>query len=186
MIILDKLLHEVDVWLGLRGLPLITYLFLGFVLNLALSTGGSPPQLSRGLLVLATLALFTSATEHVVDGIEEREVTSDVINMYLNRYFRWSTHGSHYDLAPLDAVPKVMLSYIVNEVADEVIKTMGLNNVRKIYKLVLHGVGWLGDVKRIALKIDKIKKLGFKPAISSREAVRRRTTRRLLEKVLKA
>jgi hypothetical protein len=35
MVILDKLLREVDVWLGLRGLPLITYLFLGFMFNLA-------------------------------------------------------------------------------------------------------------------------------------------------------
>jgi len=70
----------------------------------------------------------------------------------------------------------------VDEVAEEVIKAMGLNNVKKIYKPVLHGVGWPGDVKKIALKIDKIKKLGFKPAMNSREAVRT-TVRRLLEEV---
>jgi UDP-glucose 4-epimerase len=63
----------------------------------------------------------------------------------------------------------------VDEVADEVIKAMGLSNVKKVYKPVLHGVGWPGDVKRIALKIDKIKKLGFKPAMNSREAVRAAT-----------
>ena len=45
----------------------------------------------------------------------------------------------------------------VDEVAEEVIKAMGLNNVKKIYKPVLHGVGWPEDVKKIALKIDKIK-----------------------------
>ena len=61
---------------------------------------------------------------------------------------------------------------MVDEVADEVIEAMRLNNVEKVYKPVLHGVGWLGDVKRIALKIDKIKKLGFKPAINSREAIK--------------
>jgi UDP-glucose 4-epimerase len=60
----------------------------------------------------------------------------------------------------------------VNEVADEVIKAMGLTGVKKAYKPVLHGVGWPGDVKRIALKIEKIKKLGYKPRMSSREAVR--------------
>jgi UDP-glucose 4-epimerase len=70
----------------------------------------------------------------------------------------------------------------VDEVADEIIKAMELNNVKKIYKPVLHGVGWPGDVKRIALKIDKIKKLGFKPAMNSREAVRT-TVRRLLEEI---
>jgi UDP-glucose 4-epimerase len=54
--------------------------------------------------------------------------------------------------------------------------------VKKVYKPVLHGVGWLGDVKRIALKIDKVKKLGFKPAMNSREAVRA-ATRKLLEEI---
>jgi hypothetical protein len=35
------------------------------------------------------------------------------------------------------------------------IKAMGLSNVKKVYKPVLHGVGWPGDVKTIALKQDK-------------------------------
>jgi hypothetical protein len=38
----------------------------------------------------------------------------------------------------------------IDEVADEAIKAMGLNNVKKIYKPVLHEVGWPGDVKKIA------------------------------------
>jgi UDP-glucose 4-epimerase len=60
----------------------------------------------------------------------------------------------------------------VDEVVDEVMKAMGLGNVRKVYRPVLHGVGWLGDVKRVALSIDKLKALGFKPRYTSREAVR--------------
>jgi UDP-glucose 4-epimerase len=60
----------------------------------------------------------------------------------------------------------------VDEVADEVIKAMGLTGVKKVYKPVLHGVGWPGDVKHIALKIEKIKGLGYKPHMSSREAIR--------------
>ena len=60
----------------------------------------------------------------------------------------------------------------VDEVADEVVKAMGLAGVKKVYKPVLHGVGWPGDVKRIALKIEKIKRLGYKPRMSSREAIR--------------
>ena len=59
----------------------------------------------------------------------------------------------------------------VDEVADEVIKAMGSSNVKKVYKPVLHGVGWPGDVKRIALKIEKLKTLGFKPKLNSRDAV---------------
>jgi UDP-glucose 4-epimerase len=60
----------------------------------------------------------------------------------------------------------------VDEVADLVIEAMGLTNVKKTYKPVLHGVGWPGDVKKIALKIDKIKQLGFKPLLNSKEAVK--------------
>jgi UDP-glucose 4-epimerase len=60
----------------------------------------------------------------------------------------------------------------VDEVADQVIETMGLTNVKKTHKPVLHGVGWPGDVKKIALKIDKLKQLGFEPKVNSREAVR--------------
>jgi len=40
-----------------------------------------------------------------------------------------------------------------------------------MYKPVLYGVSWPGDVKRIALRIDRLKALGFKPATNSREAV---------------
>jgi UDP-glucose 4-epimerase len=68
----------------------------------------------------------------------------------------------------------------VDEVADEIIKIMRLKDVKKIYKPMLHGIGWLGDVKRIALKIEKTKRLGFKPSMSSREAVET-TARKLLE-----
>jgi UDP-glucose 4-epimerase len=60
----------------------------------------------------------------------------------------------------------------VDEVADEVVKAMGLTGVKKVYKPVLHGVGWPGDVKKIALKIEWIKRLGYKPHMSSREAIR--------------
>jgi len=71
----------------------------------------------------------------------------------------------------------------VDEVADEIIETMELSNVKKIRKPVLHGVGWLGDVKKIALKIDKIKNLGFKLTISSREAVKL-TAKKIINEIL--
>jgi len=60
----------------------------------------------------------------------------------------------------------------VDEVADEIIKTMKLKDVKKIYKPILHGIGWPGDVKRVALKIDKIKRLGFSLRMNSRYAVK--------------
>jgi UDP-glucose 4-epimerase len=60
----------------------------------------------------------------------------------------------------------------VDEVADEVIKAMSLLGVKRVHKPLLHGVGWPGDVKRIALRIDRLKTLGFTPRFSSRDAVR--------------
>jgi len=71
----------------------------------------------------------------------------------------------------------------VKEVADIVIKTMGLNNIRYIYKPVLHGVGWPGDVKRIVLDISKLKSLGFKPKYGSRESIK--LTAKALEQELR-
>jgi UDP-glucose 4-epimerase len=47
---------------------------------------------------------------------------------------------------------------------------------------VLHGVGWLGDIKRVVLKIEKLKALEFKPSMNSREAVRI-TAKKLVEEL---
>jgi len=70
----------------------------------------------------------------------------------------------------------------VDEVADEVIKATNLNNVKKMYKPMLHGVGWPGDVKKITLRIDKIKSF-FEPRLRSREAVRV-SAQKMLEELL--
>ena len=60
----------------------------------------------------------------------------------------------------------------VDEVANIVIDAMNLINVEKVYKPMLHGVGWPGDVKRIALRIDRLKQLVFTPKLNSRESVK--------------
>jgi len=70
----------------------------------------------------------------------------------------------------------------VDEVANTIIEVMELKDVERVYKPILHGVGWPGDVKKIALKIDKLKKLGFKPAMNSRETVRT-TTEKILGEI---
>ena len=61
----------------------------------------------------------------------------------------------------------------VDEVADVVIEVMGLEDVKKVYKPMLHGIGWPGDVKKVALRIDRLMMLGFKPKIRSKETVAR-------------
>jgi UDP-glucose 4-epimerase len=61
----------------------------------------------------------------------------------------------------------------VKDVADIAVETTGLEDVEYVCKPVGQGVGWRGDVKNIALSIDKIKNLGFKPQLTSAEAVRK-------------
>jgi UDP-glucose 4-epimerase len=60
----------------------------------------------------------------------------------------------------------------VDEVAKIVIETVKLRDVKIIHKPVAHGVGWLGDVKKIALRIDKLSALGFRPRFNSRDSIR--------------
>jgi len=49
---------------------------------------------------------------------------------------------------------------------------MGLKGIKFTYKPVLHGVGWPGDVKRMALTIERLKGLGWKPKLNSEQALK--------------
>jgi len=64
-------------------------------------------------------------------------------------------------------------SISVREVADEVVDAMGLKGVEYVYRPILHGVGWPGDVKHITLDVRKMRSLGWRPTLNSRESVRR-------------
>ncbi|RLF19588.1 MAG: UDP-glucose 4-epimerase [Thermoprotei archaeon] len=61
----------------------------------------------------------------------------------------------------------------VNEIARIVIETMGLKDVKIVYrKGTSDGRGWPGDVKYMLLDISRIKELGWRPKYTSREAVK--------------
>jgi len=60
---------------------------------------------------------------------------------------------------------------MVDKVADIVIEEMGLNNVKRRYTGGPRG--WIGDNPVVVLSIDRIKMLGWKPKVSSEEAIRR-------------
>jgi hypothetical protein len=93
-------------------------------------------------LVLAILTIFLFGSRHIINGVEEHETTSDMINIVFNGYFRWSIHASHYDLAPLDAILKVMLSYITTDsifspiLASIMYTCYGLTALLMVYALV--------------------------------------------------
>jgi UDP-glucose 4-epimerase len=62
----------------------------------------------------------------------------------------------------------------VKEIADIVCEKMGLNNVQYMFTGgVDGGRGWKGDVKFMLLSINKLKKLGWKPRLNSRQSVER-------------
>jgi UDP-glucose 4-epimerase len=101
------------------------------------------------------------------DGSQVRSYmhVSDAVEATITAWTRGGSGYQAYNVASEDWIA-------VDEVADIVVEAMGLKEVKKIYKPVLHGIGWPGDVKRIALKIDRMKSIGFKPRTSSRKAVR--------------
>ncbi len=60
----------------------------------------------------------------------------------------------------------------VTEVADIVVKQLGLSDVKYRYTSGMDGRGWKGDVKVMLLSIEKIKRLGWTPQHGSAEAVK--------------
>ena len=90
-------------------LLIIAILLTPFTLLLVALYGRETPN---KVLALAILVIIAMGSRFLVVGIQEDETTSDMINIWLNGYFRWSIHGGHYDLAPLDAILKVMLTHV--------------------------------------------------------------------------
>ena len=127
------------------------------------------PRLKHGAVYDFVVKLSKSPSELEVlgDGKQVRSYiyVDDAVEATLIAWMKSDSAFEVYNVASEDWMT-------VDEVADEVIKAVGLSDVRKVYRPLLHGVGWLGDVKRVALSIDKLKALSFKPHYSSREAVR--------------
>lgn len=59
----------------------------------------------------------------------------------------------------------------VKQIADIVTQKVGLKGVR--YKFLGGERGWVGDVLKVILSIDKIKRLGWKPKMNSEQAIRK-------------
>lgn len=57
----------------------------------------------------------------------------------------------------------------VDEIADVIIREMKLKGVKRRYTGGAHG--WIGDNPVVHLSIDKVKSIGWKPKVSSKEAI---------------
>jgi UDP-glucose 4-epimerase len=152
----ESLIHA---YTGLYGLRAVVLRYANIV----------GPRMRHGVIwdFIVKLRGNTVELEVLGDGSQVRSYmhVSDAVEATITAWTRGGGGYQVYNVASEDWIA-------VDEVADIVVEAMGLKGVRKIYKPVLHGVGWPGDVKRIALKIDKLKSIGFKPRMSSREAVR--------------
>jgi UDP-glucose 4-epimerase len=138
------------------------------------------PRLRHGVIwdLINKLRKNPHELEILGDGMQIRSYIyiDDAVEATLLAWRKAADAYAAYNVAAEDWIT-------VDEVADLVIEAMGLTNVKKTYKPVLHGVGWPGDVKKIALKIDKIKQLGFKPLLNSKEAVKL-TANNLISEIL--
>jgi len=127
------------------------------------------PRLRHGVIwdFVNKLKKNSRELEILGDGKQVRSYVyiDDAVEATMIAWKKGNGHFEVYNVASEDWIT-------VDDVADEVARAMGLRGVRKVYRPMLHGVGWPGDVKRIALRIDKLKALGFKPRYNSREAVR--------------
>jgi len=126
------------------------------------------PRLKHGVVYDFIMKLLKQSErlEILGDGTQTRSYIhiSDAIEATITTWRNNTKTFNTYNVGSEDWIN-------VNETADIVVATMGLKNVKYTYKPILHGIGWLGDVKKIALNINKLKSLGWKPKMKSREAL---------------
>jgi UDP-glucose 4-epimerase len=100
------------------------------------------------------------------DGNQSKEYlyVSDCVDGMLTGYLKSHDKVNTFNLAiEQDSTP--------NDVADIVIREMGLSNVERKFKGGRRG--WIGDNPIVHLSIAKIKSLGWKPRLSAQESITR-------------
>lgn len=126
------------------------------------------PRLRHGVVYDFILKLLSNSDrlEILGDGTQTRSYidVEDAVETTVRAWRGMADGFEAYNVGSEDWVT-------VNEIADIVVRAMGLKDVKYAYRPVLHGVGWPGDVKRVALKIEKLKRLGWRPRLKSREAL---------------
>jgi len=128
------------------------------------------PRLRHGVVYDLVMKLKNNPRrlEILGDGTQTRSYIyiEDAIDATLIAYRNSGSGFEVYNVASMDWIT-------VKDTADVIVETMGLRDVEYIFKPLLHGVGWPGDVKKIALKIDRLNRMGFKPSMNSRESVKK-------------
>jgi UDP-glucose 4-epimerase len=120
---------------------------------------------THGVLVdfIKKLRKNPSKLEILGDGKQKKSymLVEDCIDAML--FAVEKTSGGVFNLGSKDWIE-------VNEIAEIVCDELKLKNVRFHYTGGKRG--WVGDVPRMRLSIDKMEKLGWRPRFSSRESIR--------------
>ena len=126
------------------------------------------PRLRHGVIhdLMVKLQRNPRELEVLGDGTQTRSYIyiSDAIQATMTAYFESKANFDVYNVASEDWIT-------VNDIVEVILNELRLNpNIR--YKPIAHGIGWSGDVKKIALKINKLKALKFRPRMSSINSVK--------------
>ncbi|MGC8934939.1 MAG: NAD-dependent epimerase/dehydratase family protein [Thermoproteota archaeon] len=154
-----------------------TYGIIGFIFRFANVVG---KRANHGVIYdfIQKLRKNRKELEILGDGTQRKSYihVSDCLDAIFHVLDKESSKYCVYNIGNLDSVS-------VSEIADIVIEEMKLKNVKKKFTGgVEGGRGWIGDVKHMQLDVSKLTSLGWKPKLSSKEAVRR-ACRELLEDI---
>jgi len=127
------------------------------------------PRMRHGVIydLLMKLRENKSTLEVLGDGFQVRSYlhVKDAVEATLIAWRKSSGAYQVYNVGNTDWIT-------VRELVEILLETLGLKGrVEVRYKPILHGVGWPGDVKKIALNSQKLMSLGWSPSMGSREAV---------------
>lgn len=127
------------------------------------------PRLRHGVIydLLMKLRENKSTLEVLGNGFQVRSYlhVKDAVEATL---IAWRKSGGIYQVYNVGNTDWIT----VRELVEILLETLGLKGrVEVHYKPILHGVGWPGDVKKIALNSQRLMSLGWSPSMSSREAI---------------
>ncbi len=121
------------------------------------------PRLRHGVIydLLMKLGKNTSELEVLGDGTQVRSYVyiDDAVEATM---LAWKNSTGNYEVYNVGNEDWIT----VNDIVKAILNELGLSNVKIIHKPILHGVGWPGDVKKITLRIDRLKALGFRLGIA--------------------
>jgi len=118
--------YKVDIVLILGLVTYVCTLVFTVISSLALLKRSRSLSFTLLFMVSTFLYVLFFSSKVLLNGVEATETTTDTLQIYYEGCWRFSRHAGWYDLAPVDAIVKVFLLYVlgVNNPYDAVITTL--------------------------------------------------------------